>query len=149
MKKVILFSALVFSTFAFSQNSGGVTIIESKKTDLKSELPKEKIKSFDQSFQNFAVALKNLDKAKIKSLLSEKVNDIVTDDKIKSLSGGINFERKMEIYKNGYQTIINGETYPALQYKFADDSSAPPKDLITVIFEENGKILGVKPEYSK
>ncbi|KQS92456.1 hypothetical protein [Chryseobacterium sp. Leaf394] len=147
MKKLIIFSALILSQLFFSQTSGGIRIVESKKTDLKSELSKDKIKLYDSNFQSFVSAMKNSDKTKISSLLSEKVKEIVTDEHIKKLSGGISFDRKMEVYKSGYQTIINNETYPAIQYKFADDKSVPPADLVTAIFEENGKILGIKPEF--
>lgn len=147
MKKLILFSALILSQLFFSQTTGGIRVVESKKTDLKSELSKDKIKLYDSNFQSFVLAMKNSDKTKISSLLSEKVKEIVTDDHIKKLSGGISFDRKMEVYKSGYQTIINNETYPAIQYKFVDDKSVPPADLVTAIFEENGKILGIKPEF--
>lgn len=147
MKKLIIFSALILSQIFFSQTSGGLKVVESKKTDLKSELSKDKIKLYDSNFQSFVMVMKNSDKTKISSLLSDKVKDVVSDDVIKKLSGGISFDRKMEVYKSGYQTIINNETYPAIQYKFADDKTFPPADLVTVIFEENGKILGVKPEF--
>ncbi|WP_262147527.1 peptidylprolyl isomerase [Chryseobacterium foetidum] len=147
MKKLIVFSALILSQLFFSQTTGGIRVVESKKTDLKSELSKDKIKLYDSNFQSFVLAMKNSDKTKISSLLSEKVKEIVTDDHIKKLSGGISFDRKMEVYKSGYQTIINNETYPAIQYKFVDDKSVPPADLVTAIFEEDGKILGIKPEF--
>lgn len=147
MKKLIVFSALILSQLFFSQTTGGIRVVESKKTDLKSELSKDKIKLYDSNFQSFVLAMKNSDKTKISSLLSEKVKEIVTDDHIKKLSGGISFDRKMEVYKSGYQTIINNETYPAIQYKFVDDKSVPSADLVTAIFEEDGKILGIKPEF--
>ena len=147
MKKLILFSALILSQLAFSQTTGGIRVVESKKTDLKSEIPQDKIKMYDSNFQSFVKAMEKSDKTEISSLLSDKVKKTVTDDIIKKLSGGISFERKMEVYKSGYQTIINGEVYPAIQYKFSDYKASPPADLVTAIFEENGKILGVKPEF--
>jgi hypothetical protein len=55
----------------------------------------------------------------------------------------------MDVYKSGYQKLYENETYPIIQYKYADDQQNPPRDIITVVFENNGKILGVKPEYSK
>jgi hypothetical protein len=77
------------------------------------------------------------------------VKDVVTDNVIQKLSGGISFDRQTEVYKSGYQKLLDNETYPAIQYKYVGDQSVPPKDIITVIFENDGKILGVKPEYSK
>ena len=149
MKKCVLFVALLGFSFVFSQNKSVFTSVENLKVDVKSELPKEKIQKYDKQFQNFIVALKNKDKAKVSSLLSEKVKITVNDESLKQLSGGINFDRKIEVYKSGIQTFSNGENLPSLQYKFTSDNSNPPKDILTVFFEENGKISGIKPEYSK
>lgn len=82
-------------------------------------------------------------------LISDKIKYYVSDDIIRNLVGGISFDRKFEVYKSGYQQLDKNETYPAIQYKYADDKQEPPRDIITVIFEEDGKILGVKPDYSK
>lgn len=148
MKKIVaVFTVLAFQ-LGFSQASQ-IKIVESKKIELTSELSKDRIATYNQSFMKFVAALKASDKQAISSLISDKVKDIVSDNVIRKLSGGISFERKTEVYKSGYQKLLDNETYPAIQYKYADDPSAPPKDIITVIFENDGKILGVKPEYSK
>ena len=149
MKKCVLFVALLGFSFVFSQNKSIFSSVENLKVDVKSELPKEKTEKYDKQFQNFIMALKNKDKTKVTTLLSEKVKITVNDESLKQLSGGINFDRKIEVYKSGIQTFSNGENLPSLQYKFASDNSNPPKDILTVFFEENGKISGIKPEYSK
>lgn len=148
MKKIVaVFTVLAFQ-LGFSQASQ-IKIVESKKIELTSELSKDRIAIYNQSFVKFVAALKASDKQAISGLISDKVKDIVSDNVIRKLSGGISFERKTEVYKSGYQKLLDNETYPAIQYKYADDASDPPKDVITVIFENDGKILGVKPEYSK
>lgn len=148
MKKIVaVFTVLAFQ-LGFSQASQ-IKIVESKKIELTSELSKDRIAIYNQSFVKFVAALKASDKQAISGLISDKVKDIVSDNVIRKLSGGISFERKTEVYKSGYQKLLDNETYPAIQYKYADDPSDPPKDIITVIFENDGKILGVKPEYSK
>lgn len=148
MKKIVaVFTVLAFQ-LGFSQASQ-IKIVESKKIELTSELSKDRISIYNQSFMKFVAALKASDKQAISGLISDKVKDIVSDNVIRKLSGGISFERKTEVYKSGYQKLLDNETYPAIQYKYADDASDPPKDIITVIFENDGKILGVKPEYSK
>ncbi len=148
MKKIVaVFTVLAFQ-LGFSQASQ-IKIVESKKIELTSELSKDRIAIYNQSFMKFVAALKASDKQAISGLISDKVKDIVSDNVIRKLSGGISFERKTEVYKSGYQKLLDNETYPAIQYKYADDASDPPKDVITVIFENDGKILGVKPEYSK
>lgn len=149
MKKIVLAAAILAFQLAFSQQKGSIKIVESKKIELTSELSRDKIDVYNRSFLNFVAALNASDKNAVNNLLSDKVKDIVNDDIIRKLSGGISFERKTEVYKSGYQKVLDNETYPAIQYKYADDTLDPPRDIITVIFENDGKILGVKPEYSK
>ncbi|WP_435525694.1 peptidylprolyl isomerase [Chryseobacterium indoltheticum] len=114
-----------------------------------SAIPKDKIGSYNQSFSKFVSALKSKDRQAVESLISDKVKSLVNENMIQKLSGGISFERKTEIYQSGCQKLLDNQTYPAIQYKYEDDKNNPPRDLITVIFENDGKILGVKPEYSK
>jgi hypothetical protein len=149
MKKIILAVAVLAFQLSFSQQKGSVKIVESKKIELISELSKDKIDLYNQSFLKFVAALKASDKSAVSSLISDKVKDVVNDNIIQKLSGGISFERKTEVYKSGYQKVMDNETYPAIQYKYADDTMNPPRDIITVIFENDGKILGVKPDYAQ
>jgi hypothetical protein len=149
MKKIILAVAALAFQLSFSQQKGSVKIVESKKIELTSELSKDKIDLYNQSFLKFVAALKASDKNAVSSLISDKVKDIVNDNIIQKLSGGISFERKTEVYKSGYQKVMDNETYPAIQYKYTDDTMNPPRDIITVIFENDGKILGVKPDYAQ
>jgi len=148
MKNLLLILAVVAFQLGFSQNSQ-IKIVESKKIELTSELSKDKIELYNKQFSKFVAALKASDRQAINSLISDKVKDVVTDNVIQKLSGGISFDKQTEVYKSGYQKLLDNETYPAIQYKYVGDNSAPPKDIITVIFENDGKILGVKPEYSK
>lgn len=148
MKKIFLILTVLAFQLGFSQE-GKIKIVESKKIELTGELSKDKVDFYNQSFAKFVAALKASDKQTINTLISDKVKHIVNDYIIQKLSGGISFERKTEVYKSGYQNISDNETYPAIQYKYADDKLNPPRDVITVIFENDGKILGVKPDYSK
>lgn len=149
MKKIFLILAVLAFQIGFSQEKSSIRIVESKKTELTGTLSRDKIDLYNGSFQKFVGALKVSDKHAIHNLISDKVKDVVDDKIIRILSGGISFDRATEIYKSGNQKILGGEIYPAIQYKYIDDDSVPPRDVITVIFENNGKILGVKPEYSE
>ncbi|WP_029292951.1 hypothetical protein [Chryseobacterium hispalense] len=149
MKKILFISALFAFHWAVSQQKSSIKVVESKKIELTSELSKDKIDLYNQSFLKFVAALKASDKEKIKTLVSDKIKYYMSDDIIGKLSGGISFERKMEVYKSGYQKLSGNETYPGIQYKYSDDNQNPPRDIITVIFENDGKILGVKPEYAE
>jgi len=39
--------------------------------------------------------------------------------------------------------------YPAVQYKYESDLSVSPTDIITVVFQNDGKIKKIIPYYSK
>lgn len=148
MKKIFLICTVFAFHWAFSQQSK-IKVTESKKIELTSELSKDKIDFYNQSFLKFVDALKLSDKEKLKTLISDKIKYHISDDIIRYLIGGISFDRKTEVYKSGYQKLDENETYPAIQYKYADDKLESPRDIITVIFENDGKILGVKPDYSR
>jgi hypothetical protein len=105
----------------------------------------EKIKSFNDEFLKLIDKLKVSDFNKARNFLSERIRTSATDDVLKSLVKNTHFENNLEIFMTGYQLIPDGNQYPMLQYKYVDDKSAPPKEIITVIFEEDGKILGIKP----
>ncbi len=145
MKKIFLICTVFAFHWAVCQQSK-IRVIESRKIELTSELSKDKIDFYNQYFVKFVEALKVSDKEKIKTLISDKVKNVVNDNVIGYLSGGISFDKKMEVYKSGYQKLDENETYPAIQYKYTDDRQEPPGNLITVIFENDGKILGVKPD---
>jgi len=149
MKKILFIGAFFAFHWAVSQQKSSIKIVESKKIELTSELSKDKVDLYNQAFIKFVAALKSSDKGKIKTLVSDKIAYYMSDDIISRLSGGISFERKMEVYKSGYQKLYENETYPIIQYKYADDQQNPPRDMINVIFENDGKILGVKPEYAE
>ncbi|UPQ76310.1 peptidylprolyl isomerase [Chryseobacterium nepalense] len=149
MKKILFIGAFFAFHWAVSQQKSSIKIVESKKIELTSELSKDKVDLYNQAFMKFVAALKSSDKGKIKMLVSDKIAYYMSDDIISKLSGGISFERKMEVYKSGYQKLYENETYPIIQYKYADDQQDPPRDMINVIFENDGKILGVKSEYAE
>ena len=147
MRKILLICAVLAFLPALSQQKGGIKIVESRKTELTSELNRDQAERYNRLFLQFVAALKAQDKNAVRNLISDKVKDVVNDDIIGKLSGGISFTRKTQVYRSGYQKLLDNETYPAIQYKYADDPQDPPRDVITVIFENDGKIMGVKPDY--
>lgn len=132
--------------FAFSQATVKSLKIESgDKKEQAADLTKEKIASFDVKFSQFISALKSSDRKTMESLLSDKAKMVVTDNVYKKLSADINFNKKLEIFKSGYKTLKDGSSYPMIQYKYSDDKSSVPKEIVTAVFENDGKILGIKP----
>ncbi|MFC3157439.1 hypothetical protein ACFOEQ_02065 [Chryseobacterium arachidis] len=70
---------------------------------------------------------------------------MVTDVVYQKLSADINTQKTFEIIKTGYKPLIDGSSFPMIQYKYSDDKAAEPKEVITAVFEASGKILGIKP----
>jgi hypothetical protein len=145
MKKAFLILSVLTLQLCFSQKVKNVAIKEAKTTEQKLELSKDKIELFNGKFVQFITALKVSDKKVMESLLSDKAKTAVTDKVYKKLSEDIHFDKKFEIFKTGYKSLIGGGNYPMIQYKYSDDKSTEPKEIITAVFEEDGKILGIKP----
>ncbi|SDL91398.1 hypothetical protein [Chryseobacterium taihuense] len=112
------------------------------------DLPKDRVEGYNQSFFDLVDALKKSDKNQASRLISDQLKADHSDLLIQNLSGGISFERKMKMHQTG--TIeIDGVMYPAVQYKYEADSSVSPTDIITVVFQNDGKIKKIIPYYSK
>lgn len=101
------------------------------------ELEKIKIDFFD--------TLKNKDLPKSKEYLSDLIIDKVTDEQINMLINNINFEKKTELISSGVQMGSNNSIFTLLQYKYSDDKSSPPTEIIKLIFDDKNKIVGIQP----
>lgn len=146
MKKLFLTLAVFVTGFAFSQTVKSIKIESGETKEMKfDELSKEKIASFDATFSKFIAALKASDRKASDALLSEKARMVVTDNVYKKLSADIKFNKNLEIYKSGYKILKDGSSYPMVQYKYADDKTVAPTEIVTAVFDNDGKILGVKP----
>ncbi len=146
MKKLFLILSVFIVELAFSQTVKSIKIESGEAKEMKFDaLSKEKIASFDANFSKFITALKASDRKTSDALLSEKARLVVTDNVYKKLSADIKFNKKLEIYKSGYKILKDGSSYPMIQYKYADDKAETPSEIVTAVFEEDGKILGIKP----
>ncbi|WP_172283331.1 peptidylprolyl isomerase [Chryseobacterium sp. LAM-KRS1] len=146
MKKLFFTISLFTAPFLFSQKVVGLKIQNDNRKESTVDLDKDKIALYNEKYFAFIQALKtSADRATIDGLLSEKVKTLVTDKVLQKLKDGIQLEKKAEVFKSGHQTLMDGISYPFIQYKYSDDKSPLPKDLITVLFEEDGRIIGVKP----
>lgn len=143
MKRAFLVLTMLVAQFYFSQKVVDVQVENPQKKQLPSELSKDKINSYNETFFKFMNALRSSDRKTTDLLLSDKVKTLVTDDVLKKVSDGIDPNKKLAVLKTGYQSLMDGKSYPMIQYQYEGDSSA--KAAVTVLFEEDGKILGIKP----
>ncbi|MCU7616409.1 peptidylprolyl isomerase [Chryseobacterium sp. PBS4-4] len=147
MKKIAIILSFIAFQISFAQKVKKAEVIkDNRTTEQKLELDKKQKELFNGKFEQFIKALKASDKATMESMISDKTKSKVTDKVYEKLSKDIDFSRKLMMYKTGYQSFMTGENFPMIQYKYADDQTKPdPKEIITAVFEENGKIMGIKP----
>ncbi|PKF76098.1 peptidylprolyl isomerase [Chryseobacterium sp. PMSZPI] len=146
MKKIFLAFAVFAIQLGFSQKVTSLKIEKSDKKELPTELDKDKITSYNANFFKFISALKASDKKTMEGLLSPKAKEVVTDVVYKKLSEDIDFKKSLEVYKSGYKSMMDGKVYPMIQYKYSDDMSPNTDNIVTAVFENDGKILGIKPK---
>nr|WP_315027740.1 peptidylprolyl isomerase [uncultured Chryseobacterium sp.] len=143
MRKLFLGLAIIGGQLMFAQKVVGLQVEKSQKKEQSATISKEKVELYDDNFQSFLVALKASDRKAIDGLLSDRVKEIVTDDVLKKVMAGIDSNKQLEVLKAGYYKTMDGINHPSIKYKYAGESSS--KEVITAVFEEDGKILGVLP----
>jgi hypothetical protein len=148
MKKIFLILSVLSVQFFLSQKTD-VKVENDKNTNINSKaslnLSKEEIALYNGKFLKFIDALKTSDRATMDALLSEQARKMITEVVYQKLSKDIKTSKKFEIVKTGYKPLIDGSSYPMIQYKYSDDKAAEPKEIITAVFETDGKILGIRP----
>lgn len=109
------------------------------------ELTEQRLDILNGISKKFIASLKDENLAKSKSYLSEMIIDQVTDEQLKALISEIAFNRELELVYSGIQMGMNGKAFTMLQYKYEDDQSSPPKEMIKVIFDDKNTIVGIQP----
>ena len=117
------------------------------KKDKKSipKLDDKKLSELKSIKTEFFKVLRTKDFPKSKEYLSDIIKEKVTDEQLNLLIDNIDFERETELIYSGIQMGFNGSMFTLLQYKYSDDSSSPPKEMIKLIFDEKDKIVGIQP----
>lgn len=141
----------------FYKKDGPVTIspthkirvyVTSERNEKEPELPKlsdQKINELNKNFYEFVEKINSSDFDKSRDKLSNKIRETATNEILKSLSENISKNRKLVNFMAGYQILLDGKSYPMIQYKYTDDNNNSPKEYIVVLFEETGEIIGIKP----
>jgi hypothetical protein len=145
MNKIFLILSMLSAPLFFSQEKVELKTENNKNIEKPLDLTTKQIKLYNGRFLEFINALKSSDHAVMEGLLADNAKKMVTEDVYKKLAADINTGKKFEIIKTGYKPLMNGSNYPMIQYKYADDKSSVPNEVITAVFENDGKILGIKP----
>ncbi|MCB0537870.1 MAG: hypothetical protein H6571_17930 [Lewinellaceae bacterium] len=112
------------------------------------EIPKldnKRLVKLEEIKIDFFEALKGRDLPRSKEFLSDLILEKVTDEQINMLIGNINFEKENELIYSGIQIGFGGNVFTLLQYKYSDDKSNPPIEIIKLIFDDKDKVVGIQP----
>lgn len=143
MKKIFLGLAIVGGQLMFAQKVVGLQVENNSKKEIPVAISNEKINLYNDSFFKFLSALHSSDYKTVDGLISDKVKKIVTENVLKKIKEGIDPNKKLEVLKIGYYVSMDGANHPNIKYKYAGDASS--QEVVSTIFEDDGKILGVMP----
>ena len=143
MKKIFLGLAIVGAQLMFAQKVVGLKVDNNQKKEQPATISKDKVNLYNDTFQKFLKALQSSDYKGANEFLSDKVKEIVTDDVLKKVKDGIDANKKLEPLKVGYYVTMDGVSHPNIKYKYAGTSET--KEVISAVFEDDGKLLGVLP----
>jgi hypothetical protein len=109
------------------------------------QLDKEKINVLDKLSLDFFKTLKSNNLSNTKDFLDEMIKESLNDEIMNQLNQTIDFSKEMELVYSGVQMSFDGNYYILLQYKYAEDKSSPPNEMIKIIFDNNNKVVGLQP----
>jgi hypothetical protein len=116
-----------------------------EKESIAPKLEDKKLAELEIIKRDFFEALKAKDLTKSKAFLSDLILEKVTDEQINILIDNINFDKETKLVYSGIQLGLDGSSFIQLQYKYSDDSSNPPIEIIRLIFDEKNKVVGIQP----
>ena len=122
--------------------------IKNQSKEKEKEVPKldeKKLAELEKIKSDFFTALKAKDLPKSKEFLSDLILEKVTDEQINMLIDSINFDKQTELIYSGIQMGFDGSMFTLLQYKYSDDISSPPSEMIKLIFDDKDKVIGIQP----
>jgi len=109
------------------------------------KLDEKRVDSLNVLSKNFLLTLETKDLLKSKDYLSDLIKETVTDEQLNALIENLNFESETELIYSGVQVGLDGSVFTLLHYKYENDTSQPPKELIKIIFDDKNKIVGIQP----
>lgn len=117
-------------------------------SDKKNSIPKlddKKIGELNKIKNDFFEALKEKNFEKSKTFLTEILRQNATDNQINVLIDNLKLNKETVLIYSGIQMGMEGNMYTILQFKYSDDNSNPPTEMINIIFDDKNKIYGIKP----
>lgn len=116
-----------------------------KEENSEEKLSKDKIASLDKVFKKYYGLLQDGKITESKELLSNLIKDDTTNEMLQGLIENLNLSSDIELYLVGKDIMPDGRIFIGLQYKYSNDFSDTPQELIKVLFDEKDKIVGINP----
>jgi len=116
-----------------------------KEKNIEPKLSEKKLDTLKSISREFIQTLKNKNLVKSKEYLSELILKTVTDEQLNMLIDNLDFNRETEFIYSGIQAGLDGSVFTMLQFKYKDDRSNPPNELIKIIFDNKDKVVGIQP----
>lgn len=101
---------------------------------------------FYSLFNEFIKLLKQKEYVKANNYLSFSILETINMDYYEWLRENIDFRKELIVYKSDSQLMADGTENPIIQFKYINDPNPNPTKFISVLFENNGKILGINPK---
>jgi len=107
-------------------------------------LSKEKISKLDSLTKLFLADICSGNLADSRSFLSPLIIGQVKDEQLIALKAAIK-DDKWALNMSGMQVSSSGKAYNNLRYARKDDSNTPPLEWVSIVFDDNDKIIAVQP----
>jgi len=119
---------------------------KSKKENLSPKLDEVKVVALEKIATDFLMTLELKDWTKSKEYLSDLIKESVTNEQFSLLIENIDFDRNLELHNSYIQKgFFDGNDYTILRYKYTDDKSSSPSEIIEITFDDKDKIARIQP----
>ncbi len=143
---------IVLSNKHLVQGNMSITPTHTIRLYIRNPTPKKAIETLSQQKIN---KLDSLVKLFLADICSGKLNDSrqylgvdvatqVKDEQLNSLKQAIK-DDKWELNTSGIQSTLTGKSYINLRYARKDDTNKPPLQWLSILFDEDDKIVGLQP----
>jgi hypothetical protein len=112
---------------------------------IKSLSPNEITPDYNYLFHEFITLVHLKDFQKAKNYLSEKIRTQINEDFFNWINHKIDAKKDLQLYNTRFQLMSDGTENTVLQFKYKKDTSINPSIFVSVLFENDGKILGINP----
>lgn len=136
------------NTYSYPQYHIKLTIENPSPPDKSSDkgrLSDEKIHALDSTYQLFLSDMRKNEIDSARTKLSPLLINKVSNTQLIELRKNLRLNESLVVFMSGMQFFMDGSQGIMLQYKYESDKETPPVEVVKVLFDDSGKILGIRP----